>query len=108
MARNDDTTWFDDYAEEVDDVQVEEYDKRVKESDRLRSSVQAFLEVGNERNKLVHQDFATFSMEKTLDEIYGLYQNALVFVDFLPLALRESDALPVAQGDPSRESGQQV
>lgn len=73
--------------------------KRVKESDSLRSSVLAFLEVGNERNKLVHQDYATFAMEKTLDEIYQLYRNALPFVESLPSALRESDAQPIAPGD---------
>jgi hypothetical protein len=73
--------------------------RRVKESEELRASVVAFLEVGNERNKLVHQDYATFSMEKTLDEIYELYQKATRLVDCLPTALRESDAqatLPAA------------
>ncbi len=65
---------------------------KVNESDELRSSVRAFLEVGNERNKLVHQDYATFPLEKTLDEIYRLYQDACRFVEYLPIALRESDA----------------
>jgi hypothetical protein len=63
---------------------------RVKESEELRSSIQAFLEVGNERNKLVHQDFASFPMEKTLQEIYHLYQKALRFVDALASYLRAS------------------
>jgi hypothetical protein len=60
----------------------------IKESDALKNSVKAFLEVGNERNKLVHQDYATFALEKTLDEIYALYQQACYFVDCLPEALR--------------------
>lgn len=65
---------------------------KIKESDALSSSVRAFLEVGNERNKLVHQDYATFALEKTLDEIYHLYQDACHFVDYLPDVLREIDA----------------
>lgn len=65
---------------------------KIKESDDLSSSVRAFLELGNERNKLVHQDYATFALEKTLDEIYRLYQDARQFVEYLPNALRESDA----------------
>lgn len=69
---------------------------RVKESEELRASIRAFLEIGNERNRLVHQDYATFTMEKTLDEIYRLYQVALQFVESLPSALRESDAQPDA------------
>lgn len=64
-------------------------EKRVDESDELRAAIRAFLEVGSERNKLVHQDYATFSLEKTFDEIYFLYQTALRFVDVLPIALRD-------------------
>ncbi|HEY6336275.1 MAG TPA: HEPN domain-containing protein [Alphaproteobacteria bacterium] len=64
---------------------------RVNDSEELRSSVQSFLEVGNERNRLVHQDYATFPMEKTLDEIYALYKSALQFVEVLPIALRDYD-----------------
>jgi hypothetical protein len=63
----------------------------VKTSDQLHSSIEAFLEIGRERNKMVHQDYATFFLSKTLDEIYGLYQTALPFVDALPAALEEFD-----------------
>jgi RiboL-PSP-HEPN len=63
----------------------------VDKSEDMRSSVRAFLELGNERNRLVHQDYATFQMEKTLEEIYALYQNASKFVAALPLALRDCD-----------------
>jgi hypothetical protein len=65
--------------------------QKVKASDPLRASIQAFLELGNERNKLMHQDYATFPLEKTLDEIYSLYSSALSFVEQLPASLRESD-----------------
>lgn len=62
--------------------------ERVKASEELRLSIRAFLEVGNERNKLVHQDFASFPLEKTLDEIYSLYRQSLLFVDELAAYLR--------------------
>src|SRR2546426_6662494 len=52
---------------------------RVKKSDDLRLAVRAFLELGNERNQLVHQDYATFPLEKTLEEIYSLFRQALPF-----------------------------
>lgn len=57
----------------------------------MQSAVKAFLEVGNERNKLVHQDYATFPMEKTLEEIYSLYLAALLFVEALPSELQNCD-----------------
>jgi hypothetical protein len=65
---------------------------RIKQAEEMQSSVRAFLEIGNERNRLVHQDYATFQMEKTLDEIYALYQSASKFVEALPTALRDCDS----------------
>lgn len=63
--------------------------ERIRASEELKNSIRAFLEVGNERNKLVHQDFASFSLEKTLDEIYALYRQSLLFVESLSAHLRE-------------------
>ncbi|HEX7638619.1 MAG TPA: HEPN domain-containing protein [Burkholderiaceae bacterium] len=65
---------------------------RVRESDELRDAVRAFLEVGNERNKLVHQDYATFALEKNLDEVYASFQVALRFVNSLANHLRDCPA----------------
>lgn len=39
----------------------------VAESEPLKNSIGAFLEIGNERNKLVHQDYAIFALGKTLE-----------------------------------------
>lgn len=63
--------------------------ERVKSSEELKLAITSFLEIGNERNKLVHQDFASFPFEKTLDEIYSSYKSALPFVDGLAAYLRE-------------------
>lgn len=61
----------------------------LKNDNNLSSSVKAFLEIGRERNRLVHQDFGTFSLEKNSEEIYQLYKSALAFVDTLPSELRQ-------------------
>jgi len=66
--------------------------ERVNNSAELKSSIKAFLEIGNERNRLVHGNFASFPMEKTLVEIYELYKTALAFVQMLPEALRDCEA----------------
>lgn len=55
----------------------------------LASSIQAFLEIGRERNRLVHQDFGTFTLEKTSQEIYDMYRLAAEFVEWFPEELRE-------------------
>lgn len=67
-----------------------EYMQRVVNEDpELQKSIRSFLELGNLRNQLVHFDFASFPLEKTMEEIYGLYKNSLHFVENIPKWLRE-------------------
>lgn len=61
----------------------------VKTDLQLDKAIKAFLELGNLRNQLVHQDYATFPLDKTSDEIYQLYLEALYFVDAFPGCLDE-------------------
>ncbi|MBI1925406.1 hypothetical protein HYR99_14285 [Candidatus Poribacteria bacterium] len=63
--------------------------KEVKGDEELDEAIKAFLEIGNERNRLVHQDFGTFFLEKTVDEIYQRYKTALRFVEAIPNKLRQ-------------------
>lgn len=69
---------FKNYAEDV-----------VMSDEKIERSIQNFLEIGIERNRLVHENFAGFSLEKTSEEIYGLYRGAKEFVDWVPINLRE-------------------
>lgn len=64
--------------------------KEVEQSKELGEAVKAFLEIGRERNRLVHQDFGTFVLEKTAEEIYNLYRAALHFVETMPGKLSQS------------------
>lgn len=64
----------------------------VKKDQELDSDISAFLEIGGDRNRLIHQDFGTFTMEKTADEIYEKYRMALRFVDKFPDYLAEFSA----------------
>jgi hypothetical protein len=43
---------------------------RVKVEQTLDASIKAFLQLGQERNKLVHQNFAEIVIDKTAEEIY--------------------------------------
>jgi hypothetical protein len=38
-----------------------------------------FLELGGDRNRLVHDDFASFTIEKTAEEIFSSYRSAIAF-----------------------------
>lgn len=61
--------------------------KRVKDEPLLEASIKAFLELGQERNKLVHQNFAEIVLDKTAEEIYRLYQTSLLFIKTIKLEL---------------------
>lgn len=64
----------------------------------LESSIRAFMEVGRERNRLVHQDFGVFTLEKTSEEIYQLYAKAMKFIEWFPIAIRQFSK-ELVQGD---------
>lgn len=74
----------------------EEFSKKckaeVKEQEALNESVAAFLELGEMRNKLAHLNFALFPIDKTSEEIYQLYQRALVFLEYMKNSLKEASA----------------
>ena len=65
---------------------------RVKAEPELDSSIKAFLELGQERNKLVHQNFAEIVIDKTAKEIYDLYKTALLFIQTMKDELIKKDA----------------
>ena len=57
--------------------------KGVKNDSAISAAMSAFLELGNLRNELVHENFACFPFEKTAQEVYDLYKKAEVFVVFV-------------------------
>lgn len=52
----------------------------IKNDPKLNDSIKAFIEIGSERNRLVHMNFGTYYLEKTDDEIYDLYRKSCDFV----------------------------
>ena len=58
-------------------------EQRCKNDEEFNDAVKAFIEIGRERNRLVHQDFGSYALEKTFEEIYGLYNRARIFPDRL-------------------------
>jgi tetratricopeptide (TPR) repeat protein len=64
----------------------------IKKDEELRLAVAAFMELGRDRNRLIHEDFATVALEKTAEEIYQQYKSALCFVARVGTALRSCSA----------------
>lgn len=61
-----------------DDIQ-----KKITDDEKLKVQMKAFLEIGNERNKMVHENFLSYKLEKTFEEIVDLYKQGEQFVLFL-------------------------
>lgn len=56
----------------------------------LENAIDAFLEIGAERNKMVHENFASYSLGKTAEEVYRLYEESQTFVTYLTNMLNSS------------------
>ena len=70
-----------------------EAEQKIKTSPCLEISMKAFIEIGHLRNILIHTNFAAYNFDnKTADEIFKLYQNALPFVDFVGQILSHEKA----------------
>jgi len=54
--------------------------ERVKEDEGLKSSIQDFLLLGSLRNQLVHDNYAMFSLELTVEDMWEKFENAQQFV----------------------------
>ena len=59
--------------------------KKIDANEELKKCIRAFLIIGNERNKMVHENFLDYQLEKTFDEIVALHNDAMKFINFLTL-----------------------
>lgn len=57
--------------------------KEIASDEDLKSGMRAFLEIGNLRNQMAHQNLLLFNLEKTFDELIELNKRALHFLEFL-------------------------
>jgi hypothetical protein len=74
--------------------------KQVCNNEKLDSAIKAFLELGKIRNALVHLNAASYFLEKTAEEIYQLYKNAVHFTEFLSTQLAAFSRPPLFVGTP--------
>lgn len=56
---------------------------QIKSDDELCNNVKAFLEIGAERNRMVHGNFLEYQLNKTIEEIIELNNKAEKFVEYL-------------------------
>lgn len=77
--------------------------KWIAEDGNLRRAVMDFLEIGRERNRLVHENFGDAPLELTTADVYSLYESASAFVDWFPQAIRRYLGEMAAVTGPAQE-----
>ena len=89
-------TWFDwktsnanQFLKMFGDAFTDRARNDIRADEGLSKAVSDFLEIGRDRNRVVHQNFVSISMEKTSDEIYGTYIRARRFVEWFRTVLAE-------------------
>lgn len=55
----------------------------IKNSDNLQKYVKAFIAIGNERNKMVHENYLEYKLDKTFEEIVDLHSDASKLIEYL-------------------------
>lgn len=63
-----------------------------KLNEEINDSISAFMELGRLRNLLVHHNFATYNIDKTLVEVYNLYKKAKNFISFFNEKLMDANS----------------
>lgn len=52
--------------------------------DEISEGIKEFIYIGSMRNQLVHNNYATFNIDDTYNDIWNKFQKALRFVEWLP------------------------
>ena len=68
---------------------VEQATNWIRADDKLYTAVRDFMEIGEDRNRLVHENFGSTTFNKTTLDVYQKYKSAVVFVDWFPAAIRQ-------------------
>ena len=69
--------------------EFKEFVKSDAKVEPLSTYIQDFVFIGTQRNLLVHNNFSTFSLVATSEEIFLKFENATKFVDWLPIGLKK-------------------
>ena len=56
--------------------------RKLLDEGNLADSEKAFMTIGRERNKIVHQNYIEVRIDSTFEELYAQYQLACDFVEF--------------------------
>lgn len=62
---------------------AEKMKTKIKSDENIKEAEKAFLELGSERNLLVHENFLNYPLNKTVAEISELFTKATRYIEFI-------------------------
>ena len=65
---------------------------KVRSDASLEDSIHSFMKIGSDRNRLVHGDYLSFTMEMTADQIVTEFDSGMIFAGNIKAFLEESRA----------------
>ncbi|WP_156952933.1 HEPN domain-containing protein [Deinococcus frigens] len=78
-----DNTFWGMFGAEFKDIRV----KEIKGNADLGEASRSFLMIGSLRNQIVHQNFGSFEVPNSVEEIYEFYKRALLYIDYCQVVL---------------------
>jgi len=54
----------------------------IKADETIEKAIRDFVDLGNTRNELAHLNFANIELNKTAEEVYGQFKQALLFLKY--------------------------
>lgn len=63
---------------------------KINSDEELKTAEKSFMELGRQRNLLVHENFAEFDVNITVEEIYRKYRQACNFISLIETVLDPS------------------
>ena len=64
--------------------------QKINGDEKLKTAEQCFIDLGRQRNLLVHENFAEFDVNITVEEIYKKYRQACNFISLIETVLDPS------------------
>lgn len=64
--------------------------QKINGDEKLKTAERCFIELGQQRNLLVHENFAEFDVNTTVEEIYNKYRQACDFISLIETVLDPS------------------
>ncbi len=63
--------------------------RKIRNDEKLEKGIKSFMEIGQLRNSMLHDDYGSFQIEKNPEEVFTSFLEAQYFLHSLPILFKE-------------------